>query len=127
VHRPIFGSDGQRLGNLTLIHDITAEQQQAAVLQQAQRMEAIGQLTGGVAHDFNNLLTVILGNIELLEPRLEDELSLRLATEAREAAEMGARLTARLLTFARRQRLEKRLIDLNEFVLNLTELLRRTI
>ena len=127
VHRPIFGSDGRRIGNLTLIHDVTAEREQAAVLQQAQRMEAIGQLTGGVAHDFNNLLTVILGNIELLEPRLEDELSRSLATEAREAAEMGARLTDRLLTFARRQRLEKRLIDLNEFVLNLTELLRRTI
>jgi CheY-like chemotaxis protein len=90
-------------------------------------MEAVGQLTGGVAHDFNNLLTVILGNLELLEPKLADELSRSLAGEAREAAEMGARLTDRLLTFARRQRLETQSINLNEFVLGLAELLRRTI
>jgi CheY-like chemotaxis protein len=90
-------------------------------------MEAVGQLTGGVAHDFNNLLTVILGNLELLEPRLADTLSQSLAGEAREAAEMGARLTDRLLTFARRQRLETQSLNLNEFVLGLTELLRRTI
>ena len=127
VHRAIFDRNGNTIGNLTLIHDLTAEREQAAVLQQAQRMEAVGQLTGGVAHDFNNLLTVILGNLELLEPRLNDDLSANLATEAREAAEMGARLTDRLLTFARRQRLEMRRIDLNEFVLSLTELLRRTI
>jgi CheY-like chemotaxis protein len=90
-------------------------------------MEAAGQLTGGVAHDFNNLLTVILGNLELLAPKLADALSQSLAGEAREAAEMGARLTDRLLTFARRQRLETQSINLNEFVLGLTELLRRTI
>jgi len=127
VHQTIVDRNGNVIGGLALIHDITAEREQAAVLQQAQRMEAVGQLTGGVAHDFNNLLTVILGNIELLEPKLEDELAASLAREAREAAEMGARLTDRLLTFARRQRLETRRIDLNEFVLNLTELLRRTL
>ncbi len=127
VHRAIVDRNGNTVGGLALIHDITAERAQAATLQQAQRMEAVGQLTGGVAHDFNNLLTVILGNLELLEPKLEDEFSISLATEAREAAEMGARLTDRLLTFARRQRLETRRIDLNEFVLSLTELLRRTI
>lgn len=127
VHRPIIDRNGNAIGGLALIHDVTAERAQAAALQQAQRMEAVGQLTGGVAHDFNNLLTVILGNLELLEPKLEGEFSISLATEAREAAEMGARLTDRLLTFARRQRLETRRIDLNEFVLNLTELLRRTI
>jgi nitrogen-specific signal transduction histidine kinase/CheY-like chemotaxis protein len=110
-----------------LIHDATAERQQEAILLQAQRMEAVGQLTGGVAHDFNNLLTVILGNLELLEPKLKDELSQSLAGEAREAAEMGARLTDRLLTFARRQRLEMQSLNLNEFALGLTELLRRTI
>ena len=110
-----------------LIHDVTAERQQEAILLQAQRMEAVGQLTGGVAHDFNNLLTVILGNIELLEPKLKDDLSQSLAGEAREAAEMGARLTDRLLTFARRQRLETKSLNLNEFALGLTELLRRTI
>ncbi|MCL4767295.1 MAG: PAS domain S-box protein [Hyphomicrobiaceae bacterium] len=127
AHLAIVDRNGNAIGGLALIHDVTAERQQAAALLQAQRMEAVGQLTGGVAHDFNNLLTVILGNIELLEPKLEAELSISLASEAREAAEMGARLTDRLLTFARRQRLETCRIDLNEFVLNLTELLRRTI
>jgi PAS domain S-box-containing protein len=123
----IVGSSGSALGRLVLIHDATAERQQAAIVLQAQRMEAVGQLTGGVAHDFNNLLTVILGNLELLEPKLRDELAQSLAAEAREAAEMGARLTDRLLTFARRQRLEMQSLNLNTFVLGLTELLRRTI
>ncbi len=123
----IVGSSGSQLGRLVLIHDVTTERQQEALLLQAQRMEAVGQLTGGVAHDFNNLLTVILGNLELLEPKLVDTLSQSLAGEAREAAEMSARLTDRLLTFARRQRLETQSLDLNEFVLGLTELLRRTI
>ncbi len=127
AHLAIVDRNGNVIGGLALIHDVTAERQQAAALLQAQRVEAVGQLTGGVAHDFNNLLTVILGNIELLEPRLESELSRSLASEAREAAEMGARLTDRLLTFARRQRLETCRINLNEFVLSLTELLRRTI
>jgi PAS domain S-box-containing protein len=127
IHTGFYDRAGARLGWMVLIHDATAERQQEAVLLQAQRMEAIGQLTGGVAHDFNNLLTVILGNIELLEGRLGDELSRSLAGEAREAAEMGARLTDRLLTFARKRRLETRRIELNEFVLGMSELLRRTI
>jgi PAS domain S-box-containing protein len=127
VEGAIVGSSGSGLGCLMLIHDVTAEHQQEALLLNAQRLEAVGQLTGGVAHDFNNLLTVILGNIELLEPKLRDDLSRSLAGEAREAAEMGARLTDRLLTFARRQRLETQSLNLNEFVLGLIELLRRTI
>jgi len=127
MHQTIFDRNGNAIGGLGLIHDLTAEREQAAVLLQAQRMEAVGQLTGGVAHDFNNLLTVILGNLELLEPKLKTELTISLASEAREAAEMGARLTDRLLTFARRQRLQTHRINLNQFVLNLTELLRRTI
>jgi PAS domain S-box-containing protein len=127
VEGAVVGSSGSGLGCLVLIHDTTAERHQEALLLKAQRLEAIGQLTGGVAHDFNNLLTVILGNIELLEPKLADDLSRSLAGEAREAAEMGARLTDRLLTFARRQRLETQSLNLNEFVLGLIELLRRTI
>jgi PAS domain S-box-containing protein len=123
----VTGSSGSELGCLMLIHDVAVERRQEALLLKAQRLEAVGQLTGGVAHDFNNLLTVILGNIELLEPKLGDDLSRSLATEAREAAEMGARLTDRLLTFARRQRLETQSLNLNEFVLGLIELLRRTI
>ncbi len=96
-------------------------------LAKAQRMEAFGQLAGGIAHDFNNLLTVITGNQELLEMRLEDKKQLGLLKRAQEAAEMGARLTARLLTFARRRRLEPTLLDLNEQVIGMVELLRRSI
>ncbi len=116
------------LGYLDLIRDISAERRQEAQLMQAQRMEAIGQLTGGIAHDFNNILTVVIGNVELLEMRLDsNETTLALAREAREAAEIGARLTDRLLTFGRRQLLETRSINLNEFVLGLLEILRRAI
>jgi len=123
----VLDRQGRELGYLCVIRDISEEVRREGVLMKAQRMEAIGQLTGGVAHDFNNILTVILGNLELLEPRLGGELEQSLAKEAMEASEMGARLTARLLTFARRAHLEKRQINLNEFVLGLIELLRRTI
>lgn len=120
--------DNRLHGHLDLIRDISAERRQEAQLMQAQRMEAIGQLTGGIAHDFNNILTVVLGNVELLEMRLGDnETALSLAREAREAAEIGARLTDRLLTFGRRQLLETRRINLNEFVLGLMEILQRAI
>ncbi|HRY05869.1 MAG TPA: PAS domain S-box protein [Hyphomicrobiaceae bacterium] len=122
-------TEGKRaLGHLDLIRDISQERRQEAQLMQAQRMEAIGQLTGGIAHDFNNILTVVIGNVELLEMRLgQDDGTLALAREAREAAEIGARLTDRLLTFGRRQMLETRRINLNEFVLGLMEILQRAI
>ncbi|UYN95357.1 MAG: response regulator [Enhydrobacter sp.] len=97
-------------------------------LHQAQKMEAIGQLTGGVAHDFNNLLTVILGNAEALADRLDDRAELRrLAEMTASAAERGAELTRRLLAFARRQALEPRSIDLNRLVGSMDGLLRRTL
>ena len=90
-------------------------------------MEAIGQLSGGIAHDFNNLLTIITGNHELLEMELRDAEHLDLLARANNAALMGARLTNRLLTFARRRRLEPVALDLNEQVLGMAELLRRTL
>jgi CheY-like chemotaxis protein len=90
-------------------------------------MEAIGQLSGGIAHDFNNLLTIITGNHELLEMELEDTEQRDLLARANNAALMGARLTNRLLTFARRRRLDPVVLDLNEQVLVMAELLRRTL
>ena len=96
-------------------------------LVRTQRMEAFGQLTGGVAHDFNNLLTVITGNLELLEMRVGGEKERVLLGRAQEAAEMGARLTSRLLLFARRRTLAPTAINLNEQVLGLAELLERTL
>jgi signal transduction histidine kinase len=81
-------------------------------LYQAQKMEAIGQLTGGLAHDFNNILTMIVGNLDLLEPRLSTEGSgRRLVQNARRGAEQGTDLVKHLLSFARRQQLEPEVID----------------
>ena len=109
-----------------IIHDLSAQKATEQALRQAQKMEAMGQLTGGIAHDFNNLLTVIIGNLEMLEARLTTTAQRELATEALEAADLGARLTARLLAFARRSHLEPEIVNLNDFVLGLTEMLHRT-
>lgn len=118
---------GARIGYLCIIRDVTREIAQQEALRKAQRMEAYGHLTGGVAHDFNNLLTIIMGNQELLEMRLKDERDLALIKRAQDAAEMGARLTGRLLTFARRRQLEPTVVHLNDQLSGLAELLRRTL
>jgi len=96
-------------------------------LAQAQRLEAVGQLTGGIAHDFNNLLTVITGNLELIEMRTQGEDLHKMLRDAQEAADLGAKLTARLLAFARRSHLEPEIIETNNLVLNVTSMLRRTL
>ena len=98
-----------------------------ANLVQAQRMEAFGQLTGGVAHDFNNLLTIVTGNLELLSDATQGEASRKLLKRAADAADMGAALTKRLLTFARRRRLSPQVLDINQLVLGLMEILKRSI
>ena len=97
-------------------------------LLQSQKMEAIGQLTGGVAHDFNNLLTVILGNAEMLVEQLESRPELlALAETMMRATERGASLTRSLLAFARRQPLEPRSIDVNQLLLHMENLLHRAL
>jgi CheY-like chemotaxis protein len=90
-------------------------------------MEAIGQLTGGIAHDFNNLLTVAWGSLEMLEPRISDEKNLRLLRSTQSALSRGAKLTGSLLAFARKQRLQPMLADLNSVIVEMTEMLRRSI
>ena len=110
-----------------LKQEMRRREQSQAQLVRTQRMEAFGQLTGGVAHDFNNLLTVITGNLELLEMRLEDEKERVLLKRAQDAAEMGARLTGRLLTFARRRQFETAPINVNEHVVGMVELLERSL
>ena len=114
-------------GYLLLSRDVSRLVAQEEALRKSQRLEAIGQLTGGIAHDFNNLLTIITGNHELLEMELEDSGQRDLLSRANNAALMGARLTNRLLTFARRRKLEPAELDLNEQVLAMAELLRRTL
>ena len=107
--------------------DVTEQRALQEQLLQAQKMEAIGQLTGGLAHDFNNLLTVTLGNLELLEMKMEDQGQRELLTEALEATDLGARITDRLLAFARRSPLKSEAIDLNLLVVGLTDMLHRTL
>ena len=128
-----FEAEGRRYFT-GMIHDISdrmhveeALRESERRLGQSQKMEAVGQLTGGIAHDFNNLLLVITGNLELLEPRLNDEESRILLKEAQDAAGLGSRLTDQLLTFARRRHMDVQVIQLNDLVVSITDMLRRTL
>jgi signal transduction histidine kinase/HAMP domain-containing protein len=85
-------------------------------LQQSQKMESVGQLTGGIAHDFNNLLMVVSGNLELIEEAADSGRVRQFAAAARRAADRGAKLTAQLLTFSRQQKLNPRLVNVNELI-----------
>ena len=97
-------------------------------LRQSQKLEAMGQLTGGVAHDFNNLLTVVLGNLELLDEGLAaDGQSHVFVDQAMQAATRGAALTQRLLAFSRKQALRPHPVDLRQLVAGMDDLLRRTL
>jgi signal transduction histidine kinase/ActR/RegA family two-component response regulator len=113
--------------NERLRAEIDARELAQSALLQAQKMEAMGQLTGGVAHDFNNLLTAISGSLGLLEPRISDDRSLRLLRTAQRGASQGAKLTESLLAFARKQRLNPIPADLNSIIVEMTEMLRRSI
>jgi PAS domain S-box-containing protein len=128
-----FEADGRRYFT-GMVHDISdrmhveeALRESERRLAQSQKMEAVGQLTGGIAHDFNNLLLVIAGNLELLEPRLNDEESRSLLKEAQDAAGLGSKLTDQLLTFARRRHMDAHVIQLNDLVVSITDMLRRTL
>ncbi len=115
--------------NDQLRHEIAEREKAEIQILQVQKMEAIGQLTGGVAHDFNNLLTVIFGNLDALRLRLigRDATAERLVEAALRGAERAARLTERLLAFARRQTLAPASVDMNKLVLDMSELMRRSI
>src|SRR5712692_2451632 len=109
------------------ITDLTARVKMEQELRQAQKMEAVGQLTGGVAHDFNNLLTVISGNLEMLERRLKGQEDREILNEAKEASQLGAELAKRLLAFGRRQPLHPRPTNLNALAGGIVDLLRRSL
>ena len=114
--------------NTALRREADQREKAEAQLRQAQKMEAVGQLTGGVAHDFNNMLAIIIGNLDILLRRLPHDDQLRgLATNALTGAEKAANLTKRLLAFSRLQPLAPRPTDVNRCVSDMSEILRRTL
>lgn len=111
----------------TFVRDITQKRASEEQLVQSQKMEAVGQLTGGIAHEFNNMLTVITGTIEILADAVKDNPPLATITKLiSEAADRGAALTSSLLSFARKQALQPAEIDVNELLEELTKLLLAT-
>ncbi len=127
----IRSDNGALLGFAKITRDITERRRSERALQEArdalfqsQKMDAIGQLTGGVAHDFNNLLMAVMGSLELLRKRLPDDpRTLRLVDNAMHAAQRGAGLTQRMLAFARRQTLKPVVLDVDSLVRGMTDLL----
>ena len=110
------------------LEEETSERLKAeATLHQIQKMEAIGQLTGGVAHDFNNVLAAVLGNLKLAEVAIVEPSTLRLLGRAQRAAERGAKLTDHLLSFARKQPLSRETCDINQLITTFNSLIERTI
>jgi PAS domain S-box-containing protein len=128
--RPVLDKAGQAMFLVAEGRDITDLKQTEAALRQAQKMEAVGQLTGGIAHDFNNLLTGIVGSLDLLKTRMAQgrvESFDRYLTAATSSANRAAALTHRLLAFARRQPLDPKPVDVNRLAVSMEDLLRRTI
>ncbi len=118
--------DGDKVLAIASGRDVTAQRRAERQLQQAVKMEAVGQLTGGVAHDFNNLLTVIIGSLDLDLATVPEPLRAAI-DQAMRAAERGAALTHRLLAFSRQQTLLPGPVDFNRLVVGMDDLLRRTL
>ena len=130
VVEAIRDETGDLVGFAKVTRDMTEKRAAEEQLRQAQKMEAIGQLTGGVAHDFNNLLTVISGNLESLQRRLSergDAHLLRLVNSAALASSRAAMLTHQLLAFSRRQPLQPTSVSVNTLIAGLSDLIRRTV
>src|SRR5690606_21539126 len=127
-HAPLRGGDGEIVGGAAFFREMTERRRAEEQLRQAQKMETIGQLTGGVAHDFNNLLAAIQGNLELLRKRLpHDPQMQRFIDGALQGTQRGASLTSRLLAFARRQDLRPAPTDLALLLDGMRGLLERSI
>jgi PAS domain S-box-containing protein len=125
---PLRDSSGALVGSVVVLRDITERQRLEEQLRQAQKMEAVGRLAGGVAHDFNNLLTVIIGYSDFMLGKLPDSDRLyRPLAEIKRAAERAASLTRRLLAFSRKQVLQPQILDLTSVLESAYEMLRRMI
>ncbi|WP_369981485.1 hybrid sensor histidine kinase/response regulator [Xanthomonas bundabergensis] len=129
---PVYNEHGELVYYFGSQLDVSRRRDTEDALRQAQKMEALGQLTGGIAHDFNNLLQVMSGYLELIEHGLErespDPSRLRKSVErARDAAGQAARLTQQLLAFARKQKLEGRVLNLNALVAGMSDVAERTL
>jgi C4-dicarboxylate-specific signal transduction histidine kinase len=125
---PVFDAQGELLYFFASQLDVSLRRESEQQFRQAQKMEAIGQLTAGLAHDFNNLLHVITGSLERIAVKRHDDRTFeRYMTAATTAAERGAKLTHQLLAFARRGRLEPKGIDLSEMVNSVGELLETSV
>ncbi len=125
--RPVFDEGGTVVALVPEAVETTARVKAEDALRQAQKMEAMGQLTGGVAHDFNNLLMVISGGLSILDRREDPEHRAMIVARMREAVERGSNLTRQLLAFARRQELNPEVIDFAEYATSLRELLDRSL
>jgi PAS domain S-box-containing protein len=125
--QPVRSPDGAIIYLLFEARDITELKAAQEQLRQSQKMEALGQLTGGIAHDFNNLLTVVVGGLDIVAKRTEDERLRRYAENALAAAERGARLTGQLLAFSRVQRLEVTPTYVAPLIQNMRPLLRNVL
>ncbi|MBZ5719522.1 MAG: PAS domain S-box protein [Acidobacteriia bacterium] len=122
---PMRDSDGKILGASAIGRDVTAHKRAEAQLRQAQKMEAVGRLAGGVAHDFNNILGIITACTELLRDRVDPKAkSTQYIENIMKAAERGANLTRQLLAFSRQQVVQPRVLDLNERLKEIVKLLR---
>jgi PAS domain S-box-containing protein len=132
---PVFDESGVQIGAVNCFQDLTvqkqSEQERAQLreeLRQAQKLKAMGQLMGGVAHDFNNLLTPIIGSLDLLNRRgTKDERELRLIDMALQSAERAKTLVQRLLSFARRQPLQARAVDIANLIMEMSDLIRTSV
>lgn len=125
----VHDEDGNLIGFAKVTRDLSEKRAIEEQIRQMQKMEAIGQLTGGIAHDFNNMLTIISGNIETLQRRLErdDTTAHRLIGAALRGVDRATTLTHRLLAYSRRQPLDPKPIELNRLIIGMSDLLSRTL
>jgi DNA-binding response OmpR family regulator len=113
--------------NAALRSEMAQRRAAETALVQAEKMQAVGQLTGGLAHDFNNLLTAVVGNLDIIQRRSADERIIRLADSALKAAQRGAKLTSQLLAFSRTQKLELAPVDVNALLAEMHNLLNQSL